>query len=174
MPALNKKSSAAGAVCAVSAIIAILLSNGQVRTNQRGLELIGNAEGCRRATYICPAGIATDGIGNTHGVATGRRKTDQQIANDWQRNILDAETCVNRYAGGARLPDNTFSAAASIAFNAGCPTMQKSTMFRYFRQGQLVAGCNEFPRWVYAGGKKLPGLVIRRQAEKQLCLEGVK
>lgn len=174
MPALNKKGSVAGAVCAVSAIIAIVLSNGQVRTNKRGLELIGNAEGCRREPYMCPAGIATDGIGNTHGVAPGTRKTDQQIVVDWQRNILDAEACVNRYAAGAALPGDTFSAAVSIAFNAGCPTMQKSTMFRLFRQGQLVDGCNEFPRWVYAGGKKLPGLVTRRQAEKQLCLEGVK
>lgn len=146
MRALNKKSGAAGAVCAVSAIIAIVLSSGQVRTNQRGLELIGNAEGCRREPYTCPAGIATDGIGNTHGVAPGTRKTDQQIAADWERNILDAEACVNRYAAGARLPDNAFSAAVSIAFNAGCPAMQKSTMFHYFRQGQLVAACNEFPR----------------------------
>ncbi|WP_312059567.1 lysozyme [Pantoea septica] len=174
MPALNKKGSVAGVVCAVSAIIAIILSNGQVRTNKRGLELIGNAEGCRREPYTCPAGIATDGIGNTHGVVMGTWKTDQQIAADWQQNIFDAEACVNRYATGATLPDNAFSAAVSIAFNAGCPTMQKSTMFRYFRHGQLVAACNEFPRWVYADGRKLPGLVTRRQAEKDLCLEGVK
>lgn len=174
MPTLNRKTGAAGAVCAVGAIIAIVLSNGQVRTNQRGLELIGNAEGCRRDPYTCPAGIITDGIGNTHGVKPGTRKSNDQIAADWQKNILDAEACVNRSTAGTRLSDNAFSAAVSIAFNAGCPTMQKSTMFRYFRQGNVVAACNEFPRWVYGGGKKLPGLVTRREAEKALCLDGVK
>jgi len=173
MSTVKRVGGAAGAVCAVGAIIAIVLSNGQVRTNQRGLELIGNAEGCRREPYTCPAGVITDGIGNTHGVQPGTRKTDRQIAADWQKNILDAESCVNRTAGGDRLPDNAFSAAVSIAFNAGCPTMQKSTMFNYFRQGNLTAACNEFPRWVYGGGKKLPGLVTRRDAEKKLCLDGV-
>jgi len=174
MTTLNRKAGAAGVVCAVGVIIAIVLSGDQVRSNQRGLELIGNAEGCRREPYTCPAGINTDGIGNTHVAKPGTRKTDEQIAADWQQNILDAEACVNRYAAGTRLPDDTFSAAVSIAFNVGCPKMQKSTMFRYFRHGQLVEGCNEFPRWVFGGGKELSGLVTRRQEERQLCLEGVK
>jgi len=174
MPTLNRKTGTAGAVCAVGVIIAIVLSGGQVRTNQRGLELIGNAEGCRREPYTCPAGFITDGIGNTHVTQPGTRKTDEQIAADWQQNILDAEACVNRYAAGARLPDDTFSAAVSIAFNVGCSKMQKSTMFRYFRHGQLVDGCNEFPRWVFGGGKELLGLVKRREEERQLCLKGVK
>ncbi|WP_033750683.1 lysozyme [Pantoea sp. NGS-ED-1003] len=174
MPILNRKAGAAGAVCAVGVIIAIMLSGGQVRTNQRGLELIGNAEGCRREPYTCPAGIITDGIGNTLGAKPGTRKTDEQIAADWQQNILDAETCVNRYAAGVRLPDNTFSAAVSIAFNVGCPKIQKSAMFRYFRHGRLVEGCNEFPRWVFGGGKELSGLATRREEERQLCLKDVK
>ncbi|WP_312064025.1 glycoside hydrolase family protein [Pantoea septica] len=80
----------------------------------------------------------------------------------------------NNAIHGARLPDNTFSAAVSIAFNVGCPEMQKSTMFHYFRHGQLVAGCNEFPRWVFGGSKELPGWVKRREEERQLCLEGAK
>jgi lysozyme len=32
---------------------------------------------------------------------------------------------------------------------------------------------NEFNKWVYAGGKVLPGLVRRRAAEKALFLTGV-
>ena len=83
MPILNRKAGAAGtAVCVVSVIVAIVLSGGQVRTNQRGLELIGNAEGCRREPYTCPASFVTDGIGNTHGAKPGTRKTDEQIATD--------------------------------------------------------------------------------------------
>lgn len=49
--------------------------------------------------------------------------------------------------------------------------MQKSTMFKYFRAGNVTAACEQFPRWIYGGGKKLPGLVTRREKEKALCLE---
>ncbi|WP_315707415.1 lysozyme [Brenneria uluponensis] len=170
MANFKKAGGAVGVVCSVMTIIAIVVSNGQVRTNERGLELIGNAESCRRDPYVCPAGILTDGIGNTHGVVDGARKTDQQIAADWQKNILDAERCVDRYANGKKLPDGAFSAASSIAFNAGCQTMQKSTMFQLFRAGNIHAACEQFPRWVYGGGKKLPGLVVRRDKERTLCL----
>jgi lysozyme len=172
----NKKAGAAGAVCSVGAIIAIVLGSGNVRTNERGLELIGNAESCRRDPYVCPAGISTDGIGNTHNVIAGTHKTDAQIAADWEKNILAAERCVNSYGNGKKLSDNTFSAVASITFNAGCGSMQKSTLFAMLREGPVAykSACNQFPRWVYAGKTVLPGLVKRREAEKQLCLDGLK
>ncbi|WAZ04945.1 lysozyme [Serratia marcescens] len=169
MSKLNK-TGAAGAVCSVAVIIGLVLSSGEVKTSHAGLELIGNAEGCRRDPYKCPADVWTDGIGNTHSVKQGVRKTEQQIAADWQKNILVAERCVTRYAAGDKLRQGAFDAAASITFNAGCATMQKSTMFRLFRQGDTEAACDQFPRWVYAGGVKLNGLVIRRDKERTLCL----
>ncbi|WP_416054001.1 lysozyme [Pectobacterium parmentieri] len=168
---MSKRKIAVGVVCSVGVIIGIVLDNGQVRTNKSGLELIGNAESCRRDPYVCPAGVLTDGLGNTHNVYAG--KTDEQIARDWEQNILDAERCVNRYANGKDLPQGAFDAATSIAFNAGCGTMQKSTMFQLFRAGDVSAACEQFPRWVYGGGKKLPGLVIRRDRERALCLSDI-
>lgn len=164
------KAGLAGGVCSVAAIISIVVSMGNVRTSERGLELIGNAESCRRDPYVCPAGVLTDGIGNTHGVKAGVLKTDAQIAANWEKNILEAERCVIRYANGNKLPPGAFDAATSITFNAGCPSMQKSTMFQYFRAGNVTAACEQFPRWVYGGGKKLPGLVTRRDKERALCL----
>lgn len=166
---ISKKTGAAGAICSVTVIIGLVLSSGDIKTSRAGLELIGNAEGCRRDPYKCPADVWTDGVGNTQGV-TSARKTDQQIAADWQKNILSAEQCVNRYAAGDKLSQGAFDAAVSITFNAGCATMQKSTMFRLFRQGDVAAACEQFPRWVYAGGVKLNGLVIRRDKERALCL----
>lgn len=168
------KAGVAGGVCSVVAIISIVLSMGNVRTSEQGLELIGNAESCRRDPYVCPAGVLTDGIGNTHSVKSGVRKSDAQIAADWEKNILDAERCVIRYANGNKLPPGAFDAATSITFNAGCQSMQKSTMFQYFRAGNVTAACEQFTRWVYGGGKKLPGLVVRRDKEKSLCLSGDK
>lgn len=167
---MKKKTGIAGAVCSVAVIIGLVVSNGNVRTSQKGLEIIGNAEACRLEPYLCPANVWTDGIGNTHGVNPGARKTVDQVAADWERNILDAEQCVIRYANGDKLPIGAFDAAVSITFNAGCPAMQKSTMFMRFREGRIVDACNQFPRWVYANGKILRGLEIRREKERELCL----
>ncbi|MFA3778546.1 lysozyme [Yersinia sp. 1652 StPb PI] len=161
---------ATGTACAVSAIIAIVVSNGTVRTSEKGLELIGNAESCRRDPYVCPAGVLTDGIGNTHGVKAGVIKTDTQIAADWEKNILQAESCVNKYGNGNKLNQGQFDAVTSITFNAGCAQMQKSTMYRMLREGKFTEACYQFPRWTYGGGKQLPGLVVRREKEKALCL----
>ncbi|MGE4773650.1 lysozyme [Yersinia enterocolitica] len=161
---------ATGTACAVSAIIAIVVSNGTVRTSEKGLELIGNAESCRRDPYVCPAGVLTDGVGNTHGVKQGIRKSDEQIAADWEKNILQAESCVNKYGNGNKLNQGQFDAVTSITFNAGCPQMQKSTMYRMLREGKFTESCYQFPRWTYGGGKQLPGLVVRRDKEKALCL----
>lgn len=173
MATLKKAGGAVGVICSVGTIIALVMSGGHVRTNQRGLELIGNAEACRRDPYVCPAGVLTDGIGNTHDVKAGTRKTDAQIAADWEKNILSAEKCVNSYAAGVKLSDNTFSAVTSITFNVGCGAMQKSTLFWMLRQGETAQACQQFTRWVYAGGVQLPGLVTRRSKEKALCLDGV-
>lgn len=166
----SKKTGLAGVVCSVMVIIGLVVANGNVRTSQKGLEIIGNAEACRLEPYLCPANVWTDGIGNTHGVNPGVRKTVDQVASDWERNILDAEQCVIRYANGDKLPQGAFDAAVSITFNAGCPAMQKSTMFMRFREGRIADACNQFPRWVYANGKILRGLEIRREKERELCL----
>ncbi|MEE6801787.1 lysozyme, partial [Escherichia coli O8:H10] len=68
---IKKAGGAAGIVCSVGMIITMVLNAGHVRTNERGLRLIGNAESCRRDPYLCPAGVLTDGIGNTHNVSAG-------------------------------------------------------------------------------------------------------
>ncbi|WP_145537543.1 lysozyme [Yersinia alsatica] len=164
------KLSKAGGLCSVAAIIAIVVSNGTVRTSEKGLELIGNAESCRRDPYVCPAGVLTDGIGNTHGVKAGIIKTDTQIAADWEKNILEAESCVNKFGNGKKLSQGQFDAVTSITFNAGCAQMQKSTMYRMLRDSKFTDACNQFPRWTYGGGKQLPGLVARRDKERALCL----
>ncbi len=170
MSKLNK-TGAAGAICSVAVIIGLVLSSGEVKTSRSGLELIGNAEGCRRDPYKCPADVLTDGIGNTHGVKQGVSKSDQQIAADWQKNILAAERCVIRFASGDRLRQGAFDAAVSLTFRVGCGTAQKSTLFMLNRQGRIDEACEQYPRWVYAAGTILPGLVTRAGKERALCLE---
>ena len=41
-------------------------------------------------------------------------------------------------------------------------------MARKLKAGDIPGACNELPRWIYAKGKVLPGLVARRAAESAL------
>lgn len=164
-------------VCSVAAVIGVVVSNysDEIRTTPKGLEIIGNAEGCRRDAYKCPADVITIGIGSTESggdkIDVSKRYSDEEIAERWVKDLKLAENCVNRYGNGRNMPQGAFEAMTSITFNVGCGTMRKSTMFRMANTtGYTPALCNQFPRWVYAGGRKLRGLEIRREKEKALCL----
>lgn len=165
-----------GVVCSVVAVIGIIAANysDEIRSTERGLLIIGNAEGCRREPYKCPANVLSVGIGSTEAggepIEPKKRYTDDEIARRWVMDIQIAEQCVNRFANGNKLPLSVFESLTSITFNVGCVAMRNSTMFAKAKAGELDSACNQFPRWVYAGGKKLNGLVIRRGKEKALCL----
>ena len=167
---------AAGFVCAVSSIITLMYAQfgEELILSPKGAEIIGNAEGCRRDPYQCPADVLTVGIGST--AASGEkidpkhRYSDLEIAERWKNDIVIAEQCVNKYGNGKQLPQSVFDAAVSITFNVGCGAVRNSTLFKQLRSGNYYQACHEYPKWVYAGGKKLPGLVSRREKEKALCL----
>jgi len=61
-----------------------------------------------------------------------------------------------------------FDAMVSLAFNVGLGAFGKSTLLRLVNRGAYSAAADQFGRWVYAGGRKLRGLVRRRQAEREL------
>lgn len=168
---------AASAVCSVAAIIALVISNhgDEIRTPRAALEIIGNAEGCRRDPYMCPAGVPTDGVGNTRNVAAG--KSLEQIAADWAGNIREAERCVDRHFNGQAMPLPAFGAMVSMVFNHGCQKQGwnrdgSSTMIRKMAlAGKWRSMCDQIPRW--NSGGKWPGIIKRRAKEHQLCLSGL-
>ena len=167
----NTKKTAAGAVCSVAVIICLVLGmNSGIRTNQAGLELIGNAESCQREPYYCPAKVLTAGIGSTSNIQRNHSYSDREIADMWITDIKTSEQCVNQYANGRNMNDNQFSSIVSFAFNAGCGNLRTSTLARYAMREQWAEMCDQLPRWDKAGGKPLPGLTSRRAKERKLCL----
>ncbi|MDO9795341.1 glycoside hydrolase family protein, partial [Glaesserella parasuis] len=94
-------------------MIAVLNTDfhGQFRTSQQGLEIIGDAEGCKREPYLCPANVLTVGIGSTEassGKIERKVYTDKEIAQRWLVDIKNAEKCVKRYANGGDIPQSVF------------------------------------------------------------------
>lgn len=123
-----------------------------------------------------PVGIITACSGVTKGVVANRVYSDAECRDLLAREVVEhglaIEPCLP-----AELPLQTRAAFISLAYNIGPGAFCQSTLSRKARAGDLAGACNELPRWVTAqtprGRKTLPGLVKRREQERQLCLEGV-
>lgn len=149
----------------------------ELRISQVGLEIIGNAEGCRQSPYTCPSGLATNGIGNTHGV---KKKVIslEQVAMDWVQNIQESERCITdaEIVAGKTMTQGEFDAFTSFSFNTGCrrfmknPDGSSTRIYRYITSGDFIKACKELPKWVYGAGVKLPGLINRRGLEYERCV----
>jgi lysozyme len=67
-------------------------------------------------------------------------------------------------------PEGRLAAIVDFTFNLGTGRLQTSTLRRRVNQRDWAGAAQELRRWVYGGGKVLPGLVARREAEISLCI----
>jgi lysozyme len=72
--------------------------------------------------------------------------------------------------GLATEPEGRLAAIVDFTFNLGAGRLQTSTLQRRVNQRDWEAAATELRRWVYGGGKVLPGLVMRREAEVTLLV----
>lgn len=116
--------------------------------------------------YICPAGFATQGYGLlvkdlsvepvTPGEAEDRLKTAVPYYINWAFKL--SPNLVNATPGQQ-------AAIVDFIFNLGHVAYKTSTLRKRVDEGDWDGACNELRRWVNGGGRKLPGLVARREAE---------
>ena len=121
-------------------------------------------EGCRLSAYQDAAGTWTIGYGHTYKVKPGDR-ISQYYADDYLRcDLAQAERQVLML--GVCRTQGELDALVDFVFNLGIGRLKESTLLKVIRVGGSRANIeHEFMRWVYAGGKRLPGLVKRRQWE---------
>jgi GH24 family phage-related lysozyme (muramidase) len=81
-----------------------------------------------------------------------------------RRDVRIAERAVLRLIS-VPLTDGQFDALVSFTFNLGAGALQRSTLRRKVNRGEHEGVPAELMKWVWAAGKKLPGLVRRWQAE---------
>lgn len=128
-------------------------------------------EGEVRRTYVDPVGVLTACAGSTKDVRLGQVFTDYECTQRLIDDLRTAESAVNRCT--PFIPETMKPALISFTFNVGSGAYCSSTLAKLANKGEYVAACQQLYRWVYAGGKVLPGLVKRRDAEVLSCLEGV-
>lgn len=132
--------------------------------------LIQHHEGRRYVAYADPGnGTLTVCDGHTGAdIVPGKRYTDAECDALLAKDTAIAEAAVDRLV---TRPIGTLQKAALMDFtyNKGAGALSRSTLLRLTNAGREDAACAEYRRWVNAGGRKLPGLVNRADADEWVC-----
>lgn len=130
-----------------------------------GFHRVPRADLGRAHPYICPAGYWTVGYGHLCDPKHPPITVDEAevyLAHDLQT----ALAATLRYCPVlATEPEGRLAAIVDFTFNLGAGRLQTSTLRRRINQRDWAASATELKRWVYGGGKVLPGLVTRRAVE---------
>lgn len=130
-------------------------------------KLIKHYEKCHLTPYYCPAGKLTCGWGST-GI-------DVVLGVNWTQEYADlrlkihTEMCSKLILEIYQAINNAqHCALVDFAYNLGFSRLKASTLGKKVKAGALEAASKEFGRWVYGGGVKLNGLILRRESERLL------
>ena len=124
----------------------------------------------RAYPYLCPAGYWTIGYG--HVCDQSHLPISEEVADVYL--VQDLQTALRatlRYCPVlATVSEGRLAAIVDFTFNLGAGRLQTSTLRRRINQRDWTGAASELGRWVRGGGRILPGLVVRRQAEVALLV----
>jgi lysozyme len=136
--------------------------------SRKAISLITHFEGFRAEAYKDPVGIWSIGFGTTEGVKQGDKITVPEALSRLNDHIQEkVEPPLRRYIIWPLLQCE-FDALVSFVYNVGAGAFARSTMRRKINEPSMWEASLEFDKWVYAGGKKLNGLITRRDHEKAM------
>ena len=137
--------------------------------------LVQRFEGCHRrmsdgriAPYLCPAGYPTQGWGivvpSMDVPPIAQEMADAILMRELPRYMTDALRASPSLAKHPR----RLAAIISFVFNLGAARYRASTLRKRVDAEDWAGACEEILKWNRGGGRVLPGLVKRRQAEAEL------
>ena len=140
------------------------------------LEFIKKWEGVSLKPYSDVAGYATIGYGhlikNSDAAKFKDGITKQQAEQLLIKDLEEAVEALERTCRVNITPDQE-TACISFIFNLGGSRWKSSTLLRKLNRGDIYGAANEFPRWKWAGGRIVQGLLNRRLEEKELFLRNL-
>jgi len=134
------------------------------------LEKLMEMEGLRLEAYEDAAGVPTIGYGHTKDVRMGDKISEYWAKEMLREDITEAEWQVKEL--NVARNEAQLDALTSFVFNLGIERLKESTLLKVIREGGSKQQIRkEFKRWVYADGKKLKGLELRREWEVKRFFE---
>lgn len=143
-----------------------------MQTSNKGVSLIKGFERLELKAYPDPGTGGkpwTIGWGHTKGVKPGDQITQAQAEAFLAEDLAVFELTVNA-AIKRPMTQNQFDAMVSLAFNIGGGNFAGSTLVKRFNAGDVQGAADQFPRWKFANGNEMLGLIRRRAAERELFL----
>lgn len=142
--------------------------------SDKGVDLICEFEGKRLVAYDDGVGVWTIGFGtikypNGVRVKKGDTCTLDQAKEYMRHDLIEFEHTVNNSVK-VPLNQNQFDALVSLAYNIGSSAFKSSTLVKKLNAGDYKGAADQFNVWINAGGKRMQGLVNRRDREKLLFL----
>jgi len=138
-----------------------------MKTSEEGKTLIKTFEGCKLRAYLDAVDVPTIAYGRTKDVKIGDICTQQQ-AEDWlEEELVEYEGHVNE-AVKVELTQPQFDSLVSWTYNLGPSNLNRSSMLRVLNTSDYDNVPEQIMRWNKAGGRVLPGLVRRREAEAEM------
>lgn len=134
--------------------------------------LVAQYEGLRTKAYLDPIGIPTICYGETHDVRMGDVQTEANCKTMLTARLGTFAIAVDAIIQPEVKPE-VLAAFSSLSYNIGIGAFQKSSVARLANEGKTREACDFMLKYRMAGGKVLPGLVKRREAERKLCLSGL-
>jgi lysozyme len=127
-------------------------------------KLVDIFEGKHLKAYLCPAGVWTIGRGAigkdiTRGTVWTDAQVEARFHNDATTYLIASKTLCPKTAG------ERHGAIADFAYNLGATRLAGSTLRKRINEGRYSEAVRELRKWVYGGGRKLRGLILRREAE---------
>lgn len=148
-----------------------------MKTSKKGIDLIKHFEGLRLQTYKCSASKLTIGYGHTGTTKENMTITIEEAEKLLKNDLEKFESAVNRLVG-IKINQLMFDSLVCFAYNVGIGNLQTSTLLKKINLNKLDEVPQEFLKWNKATveGKLtvLNGLTKRREAEKELFLQGLK
>lgn len=130
-------------------------------------------EGLRLDAYQDIGGVWTIGYGSTGPhVKPGMRITEDEAKRLLDADLVRFEKVVN---DSVKVPinQNQYNALVSLAFNIGTAAFLRSTVLRRLNAGAYQGAADAILMWNKVKGKKVKGLVNRRESERKLFLTPV-
>lgn len=135
-----------------------------------GFHRVARAAPGRAYPYICPAGYWTIGYGHLCD-ATHPPITEPEAEVYLTRDLRTSLAATLRYCPVlVTEPEGRLAAIVDFTFNLGAGRLQTSTLRRRVNLRDWKGAATELRKWVFGGGRVLPGLVARREIECEILI----